>query len=656
MMLKSNRPWRVVTIASALTAIVVISLISAAGVSLYSSYRFDLELAHHGQHIIATSLQKGGLPFAVATQDTDLIGSIVNTHLEYDEIYALEIKDAEGKLIYRDEKQLIDTAIKIHPRTLEINSPYESISLDGLNRPNTTQPSLGTITIYYSTEKLEQTILNQVLFAGGILLLAITLIGILLFLFNRLITRYLDRTVRAMEAIERGDKPEWDEVNTPSLQELQIIYKSLQRLSITIFERDARLKESLQEALDAKIAAEQAECFKDDFIRAISHDIRTPVGVVVNLLGLINKESGHHQLEKSLTDKLNACYQSAQILNEVTLELFDFDQFQNMELVEHREPVDLEDFFDRVKALYKRKFEEKQIGFFLGREQSNRSGVRRRVFLDHRKLTLMLENLVDNSLKFTPSGSVTVTWLTADNTLCVRIKDSGIGIPEDKLNVIFERHTQLQCPITSQHEGRGLGLFYVKRLADVIGATVDVSSKVGIGSMFVINVPFAEDEKGVGACLITTDEKLLAIGNKSSMGDFSNSLQALIIDDDEGTCFTLSAMLAQYGIQCTTENIPEIGYKRLVDGTPDLVFIDYHMAGLTGDKLARKAQQILSPSATFFVCITAESNRKSIDMLNDLFHEVYLKPFDPIQLEAILKRVTDSKRVISSILSTFRAS
>lgn len=650
----SSQHWRVVTIASALTAVVVISLITASGVSLYSSYRFDLELAHRSQEIIATSLQKGGLPFAVATQDTGLIESIIETNLQYDEIYAIEIKDAEGNPIHRNEKKLDDSGIKIVPRTLEISSPYESVPLDTLDSPASTPSSLGTITIYYSTEELEQTILNQVIFAGGILLLAISVIGFLLFLFNRLIMRYLDRTVRTMESIERGEKLEWNDSRAPSLHELRVIYESLQRLSTTIFERDARLKVSLQEALDAKVAAEQAEHFKDDFIRAISHDIRTPVGVVVNLLGLIDKESARQELDKSLIDKLSACYQSAQVLNDVTSELFDFDQFQNMELVEHREPVELEALFTRITGMYKCKFEDRGIGFCVKHDNGSSRTPIRRVCLDQKKLTLMIENLIDNALKFTPAGSVTLSWSTADDLLCIRVKDSGIGIPEDKLSVIFDRHTQLQSPITTQHEGRGLGLFYVRRLADAIGATIKVSSKEGIGSVFSVDVPYSAIVQPVNETPAITHEKIQVGAANTPIARSSDSLRVLIIDDDEATCFTLSEMLAQHGIECGTENIPEIGYKRLIEDAPDLVFIDYHMTGLSGDKLAQKAQQILSSNATFFVCITAESNRKSLAMLNEVFQEVYLKPFDPNRLDLILKQVADSKRVTSSILSSLK--
>lgn len=652
--LTSSRQWRVVTIASALTAVVVVSLITASGVSLYSSYRFDLELAHRSQEIISTSLQKGGLPFAVVTQDTELVASIVDSHLQYDEVYAIEIKDAEGNPIHRNEKKLVDAAVKIVPRTLEINSPYESISYDGLDTADTTPPVLGTITIYYSTEELEQSIFNQAIFAGGILFLAITVIGFLLLWFNKLISRYLDRTVRTMEAIEKGEKLEWNKLKAPSLHELRVIYESLQRLSTTIFERDARLKVSLQEALDAKVAAEQAEHFKDDFIRAISHDIRTPVGVVVNLLGLINKDSARHELDKSLNDKLTACYQSAQVLNDVTSELFDFDQFQNMELVEHREPVELEALFRRITSMYKSKFDDRGIGFCVANDNPNARTLSRRVCLDQKKLTLMIENLIDNAFKFTTSGSVTLSWSTADDSLCIQVKDSGIGIPDDKLAVIFERHTQLQSPITSQHEGRGLGLFYVKRLADAIGASIDVSSKEGIGSVFSLRVPYSSVLQPVSDKVAIAHEPVRAGAANAPEAGPSETLRVLIIDDDEDTCFTLREMLAQFGIECGTENIPEIGYKRLIEDAPDLVFIDYHMTGLSGDKLAQKAQQILSSNATFFVCITADSTRKSLAMLNEIFQEVYLKPFDPERLEQILQQVASSKSVTSSILSTLK--
>lgn len=657
------RSWSVITIATLMISVIVGSLLVATSVALHSSYRFDLSLAERSQFIISSSLQNGALPFAIATEDNELMRSIIESQMQYEEVYAIEIKNDDGKILYRSEKQLHPTSLTITPRSIEIRSPYESVPLDGLDTGNLNAgspetgnshtSSLGTLTVYFSSDSLEDAIKSQAIFAGAILLLTIFVIAAVLYLFHRIITKHLRMTLKTMDAIKNGQSLDWSEPVTPSLKEMHILYDSLRQLSLAIFERDAKLNESLQQALDAKRTAEQAEHFKDDFIRAICHDIRTPVGVVLNLLALIRKDSDKYHLDHSLSDKLNACHQSAQVLDDVMSELFDFDQFQTMELIERKERVNVAEFFDRIAVLYAAKFESKNISFSITRSDTGTPDIPVTASFDQKKVTLIVENIVDNALKFTPSGSVQVEWGIFDHELRLRIKDSGIGIPEDKFGLIFDRHTQLQSPVTSQHEGRGLGLFYVKRLLDVIGATVKISSKLDIGTVFSIYIPITEvDDHSVQTPFNSP------MVNKTASGSnlFSEQpVKVLIIDDDEGTCFTLSQMLAQYGIESTCENIPEIGYKRLITDAPDLVFIDYHMTGLSGDKLAQKAQNILSPNATFFVCITAESNRKSLAMLGEIFHEVYLKPFKAEILEDILKNVATSKSVTDTIISSFRS-
>lgn len=653
--MNSNRPrsLSVVTIATTLFVIAITSLLLAASISLISSYNFDVSLAKRSQYIISSGIQSGALPFAMGTEDEELILSIVNSYMQYEEVYAIEIKDVDKQIILRREKESSGSPIEITTKALEIVAPYESLSVDTLSDTAIVQPTLGYAVLYFTNENVKSEIIDQVAFSGSVLFISIVIIGFLLLLFNKVMRKHLNRTLQTMESIKNGEKIEWDDQRfAPDLREMRILYYSFKDLSVSINDRDAQLKESLTNALNAKNAVEEAEKFKDEFIRAICHDIKTPVGVVLNLLALLEEDSKKYDLRKSFIDKLEACHRSAQVLNDVTTELFDFDQFQNMELLEKPESILVTSLFDRISAMYSNQFKKANINFTVRYAKGNSDGPDLYIFIDYKKVTLIIENLVDNAFKFTRDGSVTIEWELIDSSLLVNVKDSGIGISEDKLKLIFHKHTQLEDIKTTRHSGRGLGLYYVDRLVETIGATIEVDSRRNIGSSFSVKIPCRLNENKVIKKPTFSNVDKLSI-NDSKPFDIT-SLKVLVIDDDEDTCFTLSEMLLQQGIKCVTECIPEIGFRRLISERPDLVFIDYHMSGLSGDELAKKAQSIVSENATFYVCITAESNADSITMLNGIFNEVYLKPFSMVRLDEILNGIINSRKEAIKIISTLR--
>ena len=636
------KPLRLVTIATVFTFVVVIALSVASGVALHSGYNFDREMARRNEYIISSSLQGGVLPFALATQDQELIKSIIDRYLQYEEIYGIKVMDSTGEVVYRNERGVSGT-VEIVPKTYNILSSYDSVAIDGFDPiKQDALSTLATVTIFFSSEQLENNVKRQAVFAGGILALAICCIVILLYLFNRLISTYLRTAIQLMGAVEKGERVDESQIGAPLIDEVRVIHRSLKHLSESTFERNLQLEKSLVEALQAKATALKAEEFKDDVIRAISHDIRTPVGVIVNLLEILCKDAAKLKVHGALTYKLDACYQSAKILSNVTDELFDLEQFQRQELISSKEETDLQALFSGIRCLYEQRFADKRIGFTVTPNNENHCTFPASVYLDQRKVTLILENIIDNALKFTKSGSVSVEWGVGNGVVCVSVKDSGRGIPEDKVDIIFGKHSQLENPVSCRHEGRGLGLYYVRRLLDFIGGTVEVHSKVGIGSVFKLSIPFDWVEVGRNSQSASPQSRAVV------------GLKALVIDDDEATCFTLKQMLTEHNVDCAVECIPEIGLSRLIKDAPDLVFIDYHMPGLSGDRLAQKAQLSLSPNATFFVCITAECNRASIQGLSDVFQDVYRKPFKSQRLGEILERVIESKRFTSSVISSLK--
>lgn len=633
MKLFHSNPVNLATLLSAMAVALIVIITLALSVILYSDYQFNEESLQRSETILSTGLLKGAMPLAVAANDLQLVKSIVHDHLAFEEIYAVEVRTVTGETLYREEKGT-RSQVNILPKTYDVVSPYESMEIDSFDgKENVGRKILGSVTIYFSTARIHDRAKQQLYFTasviGGTILLCFALITI----FNRYVSRKLALVLDVMRAIKEGQQIQ-NRRKPDGVSELIVIDSALRDMANTIYERDDELKITLEEALDAKMVAQKAEEFKDDFIRAISHDIKTPVGVVVNLLELINEDAIAKTTDLDLLEKIAACHQSAKVLLDVTDELFDLEQFQQKTLINKVGETALKDLFDKVASLYQQRFIQKGLMFKVSNRNQQKDDVPEQVLIDESKIILILDNIIDNALKFTSDGLVSLTWKFENDMLLVTIKDSGIGIPEDKLPSIFEKHKQLGDLATNRREGRGLGLYYVKRLIDVMGANMVVSSKPGLGTIFELSIP-AQKIDNMPSYPVNLE---------------AQSFDILIIDDDEGTCIALQGKLKKMGFDSSFECIPEIGFSRLIKEKPDLVFIDYHMPNTSGDQIAINAQKLL-PATSFYVCITAEASEAKLHELEGIFQVVLRKPFNTEGIRNIIERVMHSKTIASKILS-----
>jgi signal transduction histidine kinase/CheY-like chemotaxis protein len=614
-------------------AILLISVFSSfAGLVVYSDYKFNQAVMVRSETILANGLLKGSMPLAVATNDIDLIKTIVHEHLAYNEIYAISVHSDKGVKLYSEENNSV-SQLKIIRKTYKIISPYENYTIDTFNSDKTNKVNeLGTVTISFSSEWLQDKVNKQLYLSIVVISLAIVACLILILAFSSFFSIKLKKLIYLIETIKTGQRIEIPQTQQ-NINELAVIDSHLRSMANTIFARDDELKVTLSNAIEAKITAQNAEVFKDDFIRALSHDIKTPVGVIVNLLEIINNEVIARDMDPAFIQKTSACFHSARLLADVTEELFNIDGFQHKKLINRKNNTNTSDFFNKISSLYEQKFTDKNLTFKVKNTNIEGVDIPDQVSIDGNKLTLILENLIDNAFKFTKEGIVTVSWKIICDTLHITVKDSGIGIPEENLTCIFEKHRQLGDTTINRHDGRGLGLFYVKKYIEVIGAELTISSKVGLGTVIEIIVPIEE--------YINLPYQLPMPANQA--------IRILIIDDDEKTCFMLTKLLEQMGVESSYECIPEIGFKRIINEAPDLVFIDYHMPNLTGDVITRRAKEILPPLATIYVCITAESNQDKLKMLDEIFYAVISKTFKSEEIRKIVSYSSISKNIASNI-------
>jgi PAS domain S-box-containing protein len=250
-------------------------------------------------------------------------------------------------------------------------------------------------------------------------------------------------------------------------------------LQVTI--RDISQQKEAESMLEAaKLEAIQASKLKSDFLSNVSHEIRTPLNTIISFTeNLLSADKSNK--------KINAIFEEAKILLHLINALLDHSKIEagKMELEYH--PMDLTKVLKSMETGMKQKAERKGLHY----ESTIDTAIHPYIIGDSFRLRQILINLVNNAIKFTEFGSVKTSIKLIDNNtetqkqrLVFEVRDTGIGIPDDKIQSIFELFTQADGSITRRYGGTGLGTNIAKSLVELMGGTMSVSSVVGEGSCF----------------------------------------------------------------------------------------------------------------------------------------------------------------------------
>ncbi len=309
-----------------------------------------------------------------------------------------------------------------------------------------------------------------------------------------------------------------------------------------------------------KKIADRAVLAKDSFLANMSHEIRTPLNAIIGFTDLLAQT----KLDSVQHDYIDSVQIAGENLLLIINDILDLSKIESGNLTIESEPFNLKKTLKHVYNLLKVKVpNDIEFNLFLDADMPEH------VIGDQGRLNQILVNLVGNALKFTEDGDVTVSVKmleeTEDNyTLKFSVKDTGIGIPEEKLKTIFERFTQAEESTTRRFGGTGLGLSIVKQLIELQHGELQVKSKVGRGSEFFFVLNYKKSD-------------YIEAKTETAAGESLGKLKILLCEDNILNQKLAKSVIHNFGFELDIAENGEIGIELLSKKEYDLVLMDLQM-------------------------------------------------------------------------------
>jgi len=387
---------------------------------------------------------------------------------------------------------------------------------------------------------------------------------------------------------------------------------------------------------------------KEQFLANISHEIRTPINGIAGMTNLLSQNPSPEERETYL----NAIRHSAENLKVIINDILDLAAIESGKLRFEKIAFNLLDLLPSLISTFTYQAKEKNTKLdYTIDEKLNKI-----LLGDPVRLNQILINLISNAVKFTHTGSIHVTC-TAEREqrdMCwvrIEVADTGVGIPEEKLNTIFESFSQADESVTRRYGGTGLGLTIVRQMVELQHGKIHVVSKEHVGSTFIVTIPYAIGKVKTLAKNIPKHDSLIK--------ERTAQLHVLLVEDNDINRLYAKSILKKWHCYIDVAENGLVAIEKVKSAHFDVVLMDVQMPVMDGYE-ATRAIRMLEPSAKIpIIALTANATPRDIEKCLESGMNDYLpKPFTPDDLyrklfdDLKIKPTEDGAKKVRKIMET----
>ncbi len=416
-------------------------------------------------------------------------------------------------------------------------------------------------------------------------------------------------------------------------------------LESEVEKRTADLRTMMENLKELKDKAESATRAKSEFLANMSHEIRTPMNAVIGFSELLKNT----ELTEQQKDFVETICTSGELLISLINDILDISKIESRKIALEEIDFDLEYLISSVLKILRQRASGKHLELIMVFPEN----VPRSLKGDPTRIRQILMNLVGNAIKFTDQGEIVVTVgvdagehpeTKGPSKIKLCVKDTGIGIPKDKQESIFEAFTQVDSSITRKYGGTGLGLTITKSLVEMMGGSIIVNSEPGMGTEFIITLALKAGQP-------TSEKEITLIELENLKGK-----KVLIVDDNEQSREILRNFCAMIGMDVQkSASSAHQALEWLVEekNRIEVVLSDIMMPTMDGYALAREIKNIDRLNSLKLIALTSDAIPGIADNSSRAGFDAFLsKPFTRLELYEILRAVFgDSRKEKNQIIT-----
>lgn len=426
-------------------------------------------------------------------------------------------------------------------------------------------------------------------------------------------------------------------------EELQVANEELEEQANSLEVKNSTLEEVRLDLEKKSVEIAESSRYKSEFLANMSHELRTPLN---SLLILSNDlaENKKKNLESEQVESARIIYKSGKDLLQLINEVLDLSKIEAGRMALHIENFALSDLVESIHRNFDHTFRKKGLNLTVKTDPA----LPEFISTDAQRLEQVLKNLISNAIKFTEKGGVKVEFKAVpEHMMAIEVKDTGIGIPEEKQGLIFEAFQQADGGTSRKYGGTGLGLSISRQLAQLLGGSIKLESKEQEGACFSLVIPVNKSkiETRIEPLQPQPLQKLNrneAFSHTSGISDDRQSISGedkilLIIEDDPHFAGILKKQANKKGFKALAAATGEEGLRLAEKFKPKAIILDLVLPGIQGRRVLQELKG--NTSLRHIPVHIISSLDRTLDVIREGAVEYLTKPVNKEQLEGAFTRI-----------------